>query len=84
MSIGAMNIFQVLLGLYALKNINIPLLLTNRRCAIFATICVQKLVENKTPEKNLVIAASLMLTGAVVAGWTSFDANIIGYLFVWA
>jgi len=50
MSIGAMNIFAVLLGLYALKNINIPLLLTNRRCAIFATICVQKLIEDKKPE----------------------------------
>lgn len=40
MSIGAMNIGGVLLGLYALKFVNIPLLLTNRRCAIFATICV--------------------------------------------
>lgn len=39
MSIGAMNIGGVLLGLYALKFVNIPLLLTNRRCAIFATIC---------------------------------------------
>lgn len=84
MSIGAMNIFGVLLGLYALKNINIPLLLTNRRCAIFATICVQKLIEDKKPEQKLVIAASMMLTGAVIAGWESFDTNLIGYLFVWA
>lgn len=26
----------------------------------------------------------MMLTGAVIAGWESFDTNLIGYLFVWA
>lgn len=36
--IGCMNIGAVLLGLYALKFVNIPLLLTNRRCAIVATV----------------------------------------------
>jgi hypothetical protein len=83
-SIGAMNIFMVLLGLYALKYINIPLLLTNRRCAIFATICVQKLIESKNPDRSLTIAVVLMVSGAVIAGYESFDANLVGYLFVWA
>lgn len=79
-----MNIWVVLLGLYALKFINIPLLLTNRRCAIFATVCVQYCYEHKKPNQKLIIAVSLMILGAVIAGSESFDANIIGYLYVWA
>lgn len=41
MAIGTMNMIGVLLGLYAAKFCNIPLLLCNRRCAILATIIVQ-------------------------------------------
>jgi len=84
MSVGAMNIGGVLLGLYALKFVNIPLLLTNRRCAIFATICTQYVLESKIPDSKLVISAATMLTGALIAGYPSLDANYIGYLFVWA
>ena len=84
MQIGCMNIGAVLLGLYALKFVNIPLLLTNRRCAIVATIIMQYILESKIPERKLVIAASILLTGALIAGYESLDANIIGYLFVWA
>ena len=84
MQIGVMNIFAVLLGLYALKFVNIPLLLTNRRCAIVATITMQYFLESKLPDRKLSIAAGLLLFGALVAGYESLDANIVGYLFVWA
>jgi len=84
MQIGCMNIGMVLLGLYALKFVNIPLLLTNRRCAIVATIIMQYLLESKIPDRKLVIAATLLLIGALIAGYESLDANIVGYLFVWA
>lgn len=79
-----MNIGSVLLGLYALKFVNIPLLLTNRRCAIIATITMQYFLESKIPDRKLIISASLLLLGAIVAGWESLDANIVGYLFVWS
>jgi hypothetical protein len=39
--IGIMNMIGVLFGLYAAKFCNIPLLLTNRRCMILATIVMQ-------------------------------------------
>jgi hypothetical protein len=38
--IGFMNLIGVLFGLYAAKFCNIPLLLTQGRCAILATIVV--------------------------------------------
>jgi hydrogenase/urease accessory protein HupE len=79
-----MNIGAVLLGLYALKFVNIPLLLTMRRCAIVATIIMQFLLEYKIPDRKLVIAASVLLIGALIAGYESLDANLVGYLFVWA
>ena len=38
--IGALNIVTVLFGLYAVKNVNVPIFLCFRRCAIIFTIIV--------------------------------------------
>ena len=79
-----MNILGVLLGFYAVKFVNIPLFLTNRRCAIIATMVVQYYLQDKIPDSKLKVSAALMLTGAVIAGYESLNANLIGYLFVWS
>jgi hypothetical protein len=50
LAIGVMNMIGVLFGLYAAKFCNIPLLLTNRRCAILATILVQIILQSKYPD----------------------------------
>lgn len=38
--IGAITVINVIFGLYSVKLVNIPLFLTFRRCAIFATIII--------------------------------------------
>ena len=38
--LGSLNMFTVLFGLYSVKNVNVPLFLCFRRCAIFATLTV--------------------------------------------
>ena len=81
--IGVMNMIGVLFGLYAAKFCNIPLLLTNRRCSILATILMQMCLEAKFPDGKLCFVVSLMVAGAIVAGYESLDANGIGYIYVW-
>lgn len=84
LAIGVMNMIGVLLGLYAAKFCNIPLLLCNRRCAIMATIIVQMILLQQFPDNKLMLTTFLMLVGAVIAGYDSFGENAIGFLFVWA
>jgi hypothetical protein len=84
MAIGVMNMCQVLLGLYAAKFCNIPLLLCNRRCAILATIIVQMFLMYQFPDNKLILTTCLMVAGAAIAGYDSLDENAIGFLFVWA
>ena len=84
MAIGTMNMIGVMLGLYAAKFCNIPLLLCNRRCAILSTIIVQAILLGLFPDSKLMFSTSLILAGAVVAGYDSFGDNAIGFLFVWA
>jgi hypothetical protein len=84
LAIGVMNMIGVLLGLYAAKFCNIPLLLCNRRCSILATIIVQILLMYQFPDNKLMFTTFLMVSGAVIAGYDSFGENVIGFLFVWA
>jgi len=81
--IGIMNMIGVLFGLYAAKFCNIPLLLTNRRCMILATILMQMCLQGIFPDGKLCFIVSLMVAGAIVAGYESLDANGIGYIYVW-
>lgn len=81
--IGIMNMIGVLFGLYAAKFCNIPLLLTNRRCVILATILMQMCLEAKYPDGKLIFITSLMVAGAIVAGYESLDSNGVGYIYVW-
>jgi len=81
--IGAISIVSVLFGLFAVKLVNIPLFLTFRRCAIIATIIVQYIIDSKVPSRNLSIAATLMVTGAIIAGYETLDSDMFGYFLIW-
>jgi len=43
--IGGLNIFTVLFGLYAVKNVNVPIFLCFRRCGILCTIIVEFIIK---------------------------------------
>lgn len=79
-----MTIINVLFGLYSVKLVNIPLFLTFRRCAILATLVTQFVMESKVPSRNLSLSATLMVTGAIIAGYETLSSDLLGYILIWA
>lgn len=77
-----MNLITVLFGLYSVKNVNIPLFLTFRRCAIIFTIMVQYITQGTIPSGIQQLCTALMLSGALTAGWDTIDSGLFGYLLV--
>jgi hypothetical protein len=57
--------------------------LTNRRCAILATIIVQLFLLGMYPDGKLMFSTTLIVLGAIIAGYDSLDANAVGFVFVW-
>lgn len=80
--ISSMKIIDVLFGLYALKAINIPLFTTIRRCAMITTIIVDYLYQGKKPSQTLLTASFFVVTGALVAGYETFDSDMWGYVLI--
>lgn len=81
-AISSIKIVEVLFGLYSLKAVNIPLFLTIRRCSMITTIIVDYLYAGKTPNGSLLFAAFFVVTGAVVAGYETFDNDMWGYVLI--
>jgi len=80
--ISSTKIVEVMLGLYSLKAVNIPLFLTFRRMAIVCTIIVTFLWKREAPGRTLMVASAFVVSGAVVAGYDSFDNNAFGYMLI--
>ena len=82
--LGSMNLVGVLFGLFAVKHVNIPLFLTFRRCNILATVLMTYIVESKLPTATLAKCTAIMVLGGIVAGYESFDDNLLGYVLIWS
>jgi len=80
--IGGLNIFTVFFGLYAVKNVNIPIFLCFRRCAIICTIIVEFVISFTLPGIPKGLCAIIMVAGALVAGWETLDSGSFGYFLV--
>ena len=80
--IGGLNIFTVLFGLYAVKNVNVPIFLCFRRCAIIMTIIVDYILRSAVPGYPKFLCATLMLSGALLAGYEGFNDDMFGYFLV--
>lgn len=78
-----MNFVTILFGSYSILNINIPMFLAFRRCAIFSTVVVLLLLK-KTKFETWSFACTLFVClGAIIAGWSSFESNWLGIALVW-
>ena len=75
--------FGVVLGLNAVKMINIPLFLTMRRCGMLSIIICQYAVHGKLPEKVTFISTMVVCTGALISGYETIEANLFGVCLVW-
>lgn len=80
--IGGLNIFTVLFGLYAVKNVNVPIFLCFRRCAILCTIIVEFIVRRALPGMTKGFCSLLIVVGAMIAGWDGFNNDSFGYFLV--
>jgi len=80
--ISSTKIVEVMLGLYSLKAVNIPLFLTFRRASILCTIIVTFLWKREGPSRTLMLASAFVVSGAVVAGYDTFDNNAFGYMLI--
>ena len=80
--IGGLNIFTVLFGLYAVKNVNVPIFLCFRRCSILCTILVEIVVRNAYPNLSKTFCSALIAGGAILAGWDGFNSDSFGYFLV--
>ena len=47
--VGLLQVTTTAFGVYATKQINIPMFLANRRCALFSTVVLMYLIQNKKP-----------------------------------
>jgi hypothetical protein len=57
--------------------------LANRRCAIFATLIAAVIFSQKAPSVQLSVATAVIIAGAILTGWYSFETDLFGISFVW-
>ena len=81
--VGSVCLTTVIFGLYAVKNVNIPMFLTMRRCGIFSTLVVNYFIAGTVPKHVEIGCTSLLLLGAIIAGYESLDSDMFGYALVW-
>ena len=81
--IGSVCFVTVIFGLYAVKNVNVPMFLTMRRCCIFSTLIVNYFIAGTVPKTVEIGCTSLLLLGALVAGYETLDSDMFGYAMVW-
>lgn len=82
LAISSMKVVEVFFGLYSLKAINIPLFLTIRRCSMITTLIVDYLYQGKKPTSTLIVAASFVTIGALVAGYETLNDDMWGYVLI--
>ena len=83
LKIGSMCVITVLFGLYAVKNVNVPMFTCFRRCAILPILIMNYLIRSQHPSTVEVIGTTFICVGAVVAGWEDLDSAWFGYVLVW-
>ena len=76
------NLVTVLFGIFSVKEVNIPLFLTFRRCAILSTVALNYLIKGIKPDLNLWISTILISAGAIVAGADSLNEKMLGYFYI--
>ena len=81
--VGAMCLVTVIFGLYSVKNVNIPMFGTMRRCCILTTVIVNYIIRGDVPDKTLTIVVTMLVAGAIIAGYENLDSDMFGYGLVW-
>jgi len=81
---GAANLITVFFGLFAVKNVNIPLFTAFRRCGMLSSVIVMFIMESTIPNRFIQIATVVVTAGAITAGWETMETDAYGLAIVWA
>lgn len=82
--VGIIGLIPVTFGAFALNYTCIPLYLAFRRCGLLSSVVVMYFWAGDRPSKEVIFSTILVISGAIIAVWETFDANLMGFLCVWA
>ena len=81
---GVIGLVPVTFGAFCLNYTSIPLYLAFRRCGLLSSVIVMYFWAHERPSRGVLISTTLVALGAVIAAGENFDANLVGFLCVWA
>lgn len=73
---------NIVLGMMALRNTDIPMFATLRRLTVMFVICNEYFLLSKKPTLLIVMAVLVMIVGSLIGGWGDLHFDPLGYLFV--
>lgn len=75
-------IVNVVMGLSAIGNTNIPIFTSLRRLNALFMLCAEYFVLNSTPSRGVIVSVSIMIFGAIIAGIGDLNISLYGYAIV--
>ena len=73
---------NIVFGMYALRNTDIPMFATLRRLTVAVTVLLEFLVLGKKPQGMVVGAVGVMILGSLIGGWGDLHYDPLGYFYV--
>ena len=73
---------NIVFGMYALRNTDIPMFATLRRLTVAVTVVLEFLVLAKRPQGMVVCAVAVMIVGSLIGGWGDLHYDPLGYFYV--
>jgi solute carrier family 35 protein len=73
---------NIIIGMMALRNTDIPMFATLRRLTVMFVICNEYFLLNKKPTLLIVMAVLVMIVGSLIGGWGDLHFDPLGYFFV--
>ena len=73
---------NIVFGMYALRNTDIPMFATLRRLTVAVTVVLEFLVLAKRPQGMVICAVVVMIVGSLIGGWGDLHYDPLGYFYV--
>ena len=73
---------NIVVGMVALRNTDIPMFATLRRLTVMFVIFNEYFLLSKKPTLTIVCAVVIMILGSLIGGWGDLHFDPLGYLFV--
>eukprot|EP01023_Acetabularia_acetabulum_P029913 TRINITY_DN28173_c0_g2_i1.p1 TRINITY_DN28173_c0_g2~~TRINITY_DN28173_c0_g2_i1.p1 ORF type:complete len:370 (-),score=34.26 TRINITY_DN28173_c0_g2_i1:453-1562(-) len=84
MPLSAAYLLYMVVGMASLRGVNLPMYTTLRRTTAAFTMVAEYLIVKKFHNSKVIMAVSMMVFGALIAGLRDLEFNLPGYLMVFA